>query len=66
MQKKEKKNVPDNMDEEQSMLHRIPEQPILSDYVYEVEEKTDKDTECYAIRLKDIIEVATYEYVRNS
>ena len=66
MEKKEKKKMADNVDEEERVSRRIPKQSILSDYFYEVEEKTGKDTECYAIRLKDITEVATYEHVRIS
>ena len=61
-----KKNIADNLDEEQSMLRQIPKQSVLSGYVYEVEEETGKETECYAIRLKDMTEVATYEHVRIS
>ena len=45
------------------MLWQIPNQSILSDYVYKVEEKTAKDTELYAIRLKKITEVSTYQQV---
>ena len=54
------------MDEEQSLQRHVPNQSFLSNYIYEVVEKSDKDTECYTIRLKDITEVATYEHVRIS
>ena len=43
-------------------MRQIPNQSFLSDYVYEVDEKTGNDTEYYAVRLKGIIEVAAYEY----
>ena len=66
MKMKEEKKTADKEGEKQSVLRRIPVQSVLSDYVYEVEEKTGKDTEYYAIRLKDITEVATYEHVRIS
>ena len=42
IQKKEKKKIADNVDEEQSVLRRILKQYILSDYVYEVEERLVK------------------------
>ena len=48
------------------LIKRIPVQSVLSDYVYEAEEKTGKDTDYYAIRLKDKTEVATYEHIRIS
>ena len=48
------------------MLRRIPRQSVLSDYVCEVEEKTGKDAECYAIRLKEITEVAFRKWTRRT
>ena len=57
-----KKRIAGKEDEEQSVMRQIPNQSFLSDYAYEVDEKTSKDTEYYAVRLKDITEVAAYEY----
>ena len=41
----------------------MPNQSILSDSVYKVEEKIGQDTKYYSISLKDCTEVVTYEQV---
>ena len=52
--------------EEETVLRRIPKESILSDYMYEVDDNTRKDTEYYVICLKGITEVTTYEHIRIS
>ena len=64
--RRKQKKAEEKKNDEETVLLRIPKQSILSDYVYEVEENTGIDTEYYAICLKYITEVITYEHIRIS
>ena len=63
---RKQKKAQEKKNEEETVLRLIANQYILSYYVYKVEEMTGKDTEHYAIRLKGITEVTTYDHVRIS
>lgn len=52
--------------EEETVQRRMPNQSILSEYVYKVEEKTGKDTDYYATHMKCITKVTSHKHVHIS